>query len=75
MLNRRTGQRELKRMHDTGEYSITDLGELFSVSRPTVYRTIRRVITEPPRPDFRLDVCDACRRPKDRRRTAGASDG
>ena len=39
-------QRELKRMHDTGEYSITDLGELFSVSRPTVYRTIRRVIAE-----------------------------
>ncbi len=29
-------------MHDTGEYSITDLGELFSVSRPTVYRTINR---------------------------------
>jgi len=35
-------QRELKRMHDTGEYTISDLGELFSVSRPTVYRTIRR---------------------------------
>jgi hypothetical protein len=27
-------------MRDTGEYTITDLGELFSVSRPTVYRTI-----------------------------------
>jgi DNA invertase Pin-like site-specific DNA recombinase len=26
-------QRELKRMHDTGEYTISDLGELFSVSR------------------------------------------
>ena len=35
-------QRELKRMDDTGEYTITDLGELFSVSRPTVYRTINR---------------------------------
>jgi DNA invertase Pin-like site-specific DNA recombinase len=35
-------QRELKRMHDTGEYTITDLGELFSASRPTVYRTINR---------------------------------
>lgn len=35
-------QRELKRMHDTGEHTITDLGELFSVSRPTVYRTINR---------------------------------
>jgi predicted DNA-binding protein YlxM (UPF0122 family) len=29
-------------MHDTGEYSISDLAELFSVSRPTVYRTIAR---------------------------------
>jgi DNA invertase Pin-like site-specific DNA recombinase len=35
-------QRELKRMHQTGEYTISDLGELFSVSRPTVYRTLRR---------------------------------
>ena len=26
----------------TGEYSISDLGKLFKVSRPTVYRTIRR---------------------------------
>ena len=35
-------QRELKRMHQTGEYTISDLGELFSVSRPAVYRTISR---------------------------------
>jgi DNA invertase Pin-like site-specific DNA recombinase len=35
-------QRELKKMHQTGEYTISDLGELFSVSRPTVYRTLRR---------------------------------
>jgi DNA invertase Pin-like site-specific DNA recombinase len=35
-------QRELKRMHLTGEYTISDLGELFSVSRPTVYGTISR---------------------------------
>ena len=37
-------QRELTRMHQTGEYTISDLGELFSVSRPTVYRTISRTI-------------------------------
>jgi DNA invertase Pin-like site-specific DNA recombinase len=36
-------QKELRRMHDTGEYSINDLAELFSVSRPTVYRTLARV--------------------------------
>ena len=35
-------QRELCRMHATGEYSISDLPELFSVSRPTVYRTLNR---------------------------------
>ena len=32
--------KELWRMYDTGEYSISDLAELFSVSRPTVYRTL-----------------------------------
>ncbi|MCX8281776.1 recombinase family protein [Phyllobacterium sp. 0TCS1.6C] len=35
--------KELHRMHDTGDYSISDLAELFSVSRPTVYRTLARV--------------------------------
>ncbi len=35
-------QKELTRMHATGEYSISDLAELFSVSRPTVYRTLQR---------------------------------
>lgn len=35
-------QKELCRMHANGEYSISDLAEVFSVSRPTVYRTLRR---------------------------------
>lgn len=35
-------QRELIRMQDTGEYSISDLAELFAVSRPTIYRTLQR---------------------------------
>ena len=35
-------QRELCRMHAPGEYSISDLAELFSVSRPTAYRTFNR---------------------------------
>ena len=38
-------QRELCRMHTTGEYSISDLAELFSVSRPTVYRTLNRCLS------------------------------
>lgn len=36
-------QKELRRMHDDGDHSISDLAELFSVSRPTIYRTLNRV--------------------------------
>ena len=35
--------RELRRMYDTGEYSVSDLAEVFAVSRATVYRTLERV--------------------------------
>ena len=35
-------QTELRRMHDAGEHSITDLADVFSISRPTVYRTLKR---------------------------------
>ena len=35
-------QKELSRMHATGDYSISDLAEVFSVSRPTIYRTLER---------------------------------
>lgn len=34
--------KELRRMYDTGDYSISDLGDLFTVSRPTIYRTLQR---------------------------------
>lgn len=35
-------QKELVKMHGTGSYSISDLASVFSVSRPTVYRTLER---------------------------------
>jgi hypothetical protein len=35
-------QTELRRMHGTGEYSINDLAELFSIGRTTVYRALLR---------------------------------
>ena len=35
-------QKELCRMRETGQYSISDLADLFAVSRPTVYRTLSR---------------------------------
>jgi len=35
-------QKELRQLHDDGNNSVSDLAELFSVSRPTVYRTLAR---------------------------------
>ena len=35
-------QAELVRMHDAGQHSITDLADVFLISRPTVYRTLNR---------------------------------
>jgi len=35
-------QKELCRMHKSGDYSVSDLAHVFSVSRPTVYRTLGR---------------------------------
>ncbi len=35
-------QIELRRMYDTGDYSISDLAELSYVSRPTAYHVLQR---------------------------------
>ncbi|MBU3000856.1 Hin recombinase [Roseovarius nubinhibens] len=35
-------QMKLCRMHTTDDYSISDLAEVFSVSRPAVYRTLNQ---------------------------------
>jgi DNA-binding MarR family transcriptional regulator len=32
----------LRQLHQAGEHNIADLAELFSVSRPTVYRVLKR---------------------------------
>ena len=40
-------QAELRRMHATGDYTIADLAELFTVSRPTVYRALGRETGSP----------------------------
>ena len=39
----------LRRMHASGDYSIADLADLFTVSRPTVYRTFQRSPASPAR--------------------------
>jgi DNA invertase Pin-like site-specific DNA recombinase len=35
--------REVRRMHDSGDYTIVEIAEMFNISRPTVYRTLDRV--------------------------------
>jgi DNA invertase Pin-like site-specific DNA recombinase len=40
-------QAELVRMHATGEYTVADLMEVFSVGRATVYRVLDRASTKP----------------------------
>ena len=35
-------QRELARMAGTGEFTVADLAEVFTVSRATAYRTLQR---------------------------------
>jgi hypothetical protein len=39
-------QKEFLRIYGTGKYSIGYLGELFSVSRPTVDRTLARIVSD-----------------------------
>ena len=34
--------REVRRMHDSGDYRIGEIAELFRVSRPTIYRSLDR---------------------------------
>jgi DNA invertase Pin-like site-specific DNA recombinase len=34
--------REVHRMHASGDYTIAEIAELFSVSRPTIYRVLQR---------------------------------
>ena len=42
--------REIRRMHDNGDYNIAQIAALFSVSRPTVYRSLDRTAELPPLP-------------------------
>ena len=43
-------QREVRRMHAAGEHTIGDLADLFSVSRPTIYRTLSGTVSVAPAP-------------------------
>lgn len=59
-------QRELVRMYGTGEYTIADLAEVFTVSRTTVYRTLHRDHLS--QGSMTTDRAHACRRRTPHRR-------
>ena len=42
--------REIRRMHDSGNYNVAEIAAPFSVSRPTVYRSLERTTALPPLP-------------------------
>jgi DNA invertase Pin-like site-specific DNA recombinase len=42
--------REIRRMHDSGDYNVAEIAALFGVSRPTVYRSLDRTAELPPLP-------------------------
>ena len=42
--------REIRRMHDSGDYNIADIAGLFGISRPTVYRSLERTTVLPRSP-------------------------
>ena len=42
--------REIRRMHDSGDYNVAEIAALFNISRPTVYRSLERTTALPPLP-------------------------
>ena len=42
--------REIRRMHDSGDYNVAGIAALFNISRPTVYRSLERTAALPPLP-------------------------
>jgi DNA invertase Pin-like site-specific DNA recombinase len=42
--------REIRRMHDSGDYNVAGIAGMFRVRRPTVYRSLERTTALPPLP-------------------------
>jgi DNA invertase Pin-like site-specific DNA recombinase len=53
--------REIRRMHDSGDYPIAEIAALFSVSRPTIYRSLGRTAGLPPLPTDTRPLPDVAR--------------
>src|SRR5438309_3565283 len=74
--------REVHRMHPSGDYPIAEIAELFSVSRPTIYRALQRsaasaVLPTPHPAPARCDEirCVAALTPASRTLARGGQDG
>jgi DNA invertase Pin-like site-specific DNA recombinase len=39
--------REIRRMHESGDYNVAEIAALFNISRPTVYRSLDRTTDMP----------------------------
>jgi DNA invertase Pin-like site-specific DNA recombinase len=52
---------EIRRMHDSGDYNVAEIAALFSISRPTVYRSLERTAGLPPPPADGRPVPDIAR--------------
>jgi Helix-turn-helix domain of resolvase len=52
---------EIRRMHDSGDYNVAGIAALFSVSRPTVYRSLERTTDLPPLPAHTRPVPDVAK--------------
>ena len=55
--------REIRRMHDSGDYNVAGIAALFSVSRPTVYRSLER--TAAPVPSVPAPAANDKKKPHD----------
>ena len=52
--------REIRRMHDSGDYNVAEIAALFSISRPTVYRSARTDHHAAPAPEPTAAPCPMC---------------
>jgi hypothetical protein len=65
-------QAHLVQLHQSGQHTITELAELFSVSRPTVYRVLERAAA--PAPACRPATLRGTAHPLPQRRSAAVPD-
>jgi DNA invertase Pin-like site-specific DNA recombinase len=66
--------REIRRMHDSGDYNVAEIAALFNISRPTVYRSLERTTALSPLPADTRAMPDIAKYDKLLTRTPGTED-